>query len=179
MSVFATLLICHLIADFPLQSGRIYEWKTRSALGLSLHTSFHVIVPLLLFEDGLSYWPAFYALALIHYLIDWGKLHLPIRPLTRGFLLDQISHGVSLIPLALLIPSAQTRIPAHLLPWDLFLLAIPAFLLIGWTATLDIREPKPDSRPHTLFTWVRRNALRLSQGWGLAMALWVAWQVWG
>ncbi len=178
MALFATLLISHLIADFPLQAGWIYAWKMRSPLGLTLHAALHAIVPLALFRAPLMWWPAFYALALVHYQIDWAKINHPIRPQTRGFVLDQLSHAVSLIPFIFLIPQAEPVIPARVLALDLILLMLPPLLLLGWTATWDMQEPRPDSRPHTIFTWVRRNALRISQIFGMATVLLVAFQIW-
>ena len=51
MQLFATLLLGHLIADFPLQTDWVVQFKKRHITGLALHASIHVGVTALLIRD--------------------------------------------------------------------------------------------------------------------------------
>lgn len=100
MNLFATLLLGHLIADFPLQTQWVYQFKTRSAAGVALHTAIHVVVAAALIRNPLDHWPLLACLGAAHYLTDWLKLRLSTTTQTVGFLLDQAAHLAAMAILA-------------------------------------------------------------------------------
>jgi hypothetical protein len=163
MDRYLALLIAHILADFPLQAGVIYKWKTASKLGLGLHVAIHMVVMLFMFEDPLSWWPALVALGIIHYLIDWAKLRFPVKPQTLGYIIDQALHAASLIPIALIFRNMQPTIPDQYLVFDFVLAMASPILLMFWTYTWDVREPLPNTRPYSLLTWAKRSLLPISQ----------------
>lgn len=94
------LYLAHLIGDFPLQTNRIYELKSQSNRGILLHVAIHIMVAVILIKNPLPYWRLLLVLGIVHFIIDWTKLHLPGRRQTPGFILDQIAHFLSLILIA-------------------------------------------------------------------------------
>ena len=59
MMTITTLLLAHLVADFPLQTNSIVKMKNEGFKGLGIHVLIHIIVLcLLLIKEPLSqYWP--------------------------------------------------------------------------------------------------------------------------
>lgn len=163
MDRYITLIIAHILADFPLQAGMIYAWKTQSKFGLAIHSSIHLFVVYILFEPPRTWWPALILLLVMHYFIDWAKLRFPIRPQLLGFILDQFWHVLSLIPIAYLFKDMTPKIPQQFLAID-FLLAMSApILLMFWTYALDQNHLKPGDRFFGSVDWSRKNMLRWSQ----------------
>lgn len=177
MDRYLTLLIAHILADFPLQAGVIYTWKTSSKLGLGLHVAIHMVVMLFMFENPLSWWPALVALGIVHYSIDWAKLRVPVRPQTLGYIVDQALHAASLIPIALIFRNMEPTIPERYLVFDFLLAMTSPILLMFWTYTWDVREPVPNTRPYSLWTWAKRRLLPISQWTGFILIGAIAVQV--
>ncbi|MCI0398497.1 MAG: DUF3307 domain-containing protein, partial [Chloroflexi bacterium] len=73
MDTLATLLLAHLIADFPLQTNRIYALKIRSNAGIALHVGIHLAVTILLLKNALADWLLLLILAVSHFTLDWLK----------------------------------------------------------------------------------------------------------
>jgi hypothetical protein len=134
-------------------------------------------VMLLLFEDPLEWWPALVMLGIIHYLIDWGKLQVPIKPQVLGYIADQVMHAASLIPIALLFPGMRPTIPQEFLAYDFLLALVSPVLLLLWTYTWDVREPVPNTRPYSIWTWAKRSLLPMSQWAGFILIGAIAVQV--
>ena len=112
MQLFATLLLGHLIADFPLQTDWVVQFKKRHITGLALHAGIHMGVTALLILDPLRHWPILAILGLAHFATDWLKLRVTVRPQAPGFLIDQAAHlGVIVLiarwasELAVVLPS--------------------------------------------------------------------------
>jgi len=177
MDRYLTLLIAHILADFPLQAGIIYTWKTTSKLGLGIHVAIHLAVMLLLFESPLEWWPALVALGIVHYLIDWAKLRFPIKPQTLGYIVDQALHAASLIPIALIFTDMRPAIPGEFLVFDFILALLSPLLLLFWTYTWDMRDPVPNTRPYSIWTWAKRSLLPMSQWAGFILIGAIAVQV--
>jgi hypothetical protein len=96
--IFGILLLAHIIADFPLQTDRIYRWKQQSAWGLAPHIMVHVVINVLLlspFWRHTQVWIALLALAGAHAVVDRTKVILrrekPIEQLP-AFAVDQVVH---------------------------------------------------------------------------------------
>lgn len=104
LGTLATLLLGHMIADFPLQTNYIYQLKLRSIIGLLLHTATHVGMTALLVRDPYEGWVMLVLIGLAHMAIDWVKqsASFPWFSSRSGamFLLDQLAHGCFLAVLA-------------------------------------------------------------------------------
>lgn len=140
MELFATLLLAHLIADFPLQTNCVFELKVRHWTGIFLHVAIHVFVTALLINDPLRYWPLLAALGAVHFATDWFKLRLPFRFQAAGFILDQIAHVLALVVLAGRWPSATGVLPATLLRPAIAYALIPAALMFLSVLAVDIEQ---------------------------------------
>ena len=167
MNAFFTLLIGHLIADFPLQPDWVYHWKTRHWTGIAFHVSIHVAVTSLLVRDPFSHWPILLSLGLAHFAIDWTKLRFDARLQTPGFLLDQLAHFTTLGLLAALAPGLPVILPATALYPFLLYAALPALLMFVWILALD--AGRNTEHPSSLVHWARRRLLRLSQLAGIPL----------
>src|SRR5262245_36208548 len=97
--MFWALLLCHLIADYPLQTDAMVQAKKRLP-GLTLHVGVHLLT-MLVIVLGLAgaAWraalPAVLAVALLHFGIDFWKNELVrLRPqwVIGGYLQDQVLH---------------------------------------------------------------------------------------
>lgn len=97
---FIALLFAHTLADFAFQTNWIATNK-RNPLALGLHTATVYVTAVA--ATG-SFHPALIALALVHALIDIGKLGMTAiwksSPGLAPFLIDQALHLISLIAFA-------------------------------------------------------------------------------
>jgi len=98
MNLFWLLILAHFIADFPLQSDKIFALKSKYKWGLIPHiiisfiTNLFIAFPYLGFKD---FWFAVLFLAIIHFLLDWLKILFTKKFLNDSmfiFLLDQMLH---------------------------------------------------------------------------------------
>ena len=112
MHLLATLLLGHLIADFPLQTDWVVQFKKRHITGLALHAGIHVGVTALLIQDPFHHWSILVILGLAHFATDWLKLRFTVHSQAPGFLIDQAAHlGVIVLiarwasELAVVLPS--------------------------------------------------------------------------
>ncbi len=166
MDAFVVLLIAHLIADFPLQTGWVYKMKIKSLRGLILHVAMHPVITALLIKDVGQWWGILLGLFGLHFLIDWVKLRIKTKIQVAGFLLDQLAHVVSLIFLASLADGLQSYLPRQFLVPILLGVLVPAFFTFLWVLAMDFK-PKQASVPGVI-VWVRKNMLFMTQVWGLA-----------
>lgn len=117
--VFATLLLGHFIADFPLQTDHIFRLKMRCSLGVLLHVAIHVGIMAVLLQNPLAQWRELLVLGVSHFLIDWLKVHWKTRQEAVSFLLDQVAHALVLALMVLANPALAVReIPLWLLVVD-------------------------------------------------------------
>ena len=177
MDRYLTLFIAHILADFPLQAGVIYEWKTRSKTGLAIHTAIHLIVVFLLFKPPYTWWPALVTLGVLHFFIDWAKLKFPIRPQLLGFIADQVWHALSLIPLALFFTEMEPAIPVEFLPADFIICMAAPILLMFWTYTWDMKSSEPGSQRESVVKWAQKRLLPISQIVGFFSVGIIAFQI--
>jgi hypothetical protein len=98
MNLFWLLILAHFIADFPLQSDKIFALKSKYSWGVLPHifisfmTNLVVAFPYVGFK---KFWLAILFLAISHFLLDWLKVLLTKKLLNDSiftFLLDQILH---------------------------------------------------------------------------------------
>ena len=109
MSTFIVLLLAHLLADFPLQTNRIFRLKITSNVGLALHVLIHVLMAALLLQQPGQYLDLLLALATAHFVTDWLKVRFPTEPQWPGFVLDQVAHLAAIAGLAWWRPTATAR----------------------------------------------------------------------
>jgi hypothetical protein len=166
--LFATLLFAHLVADFPLQTNKIYRWKTEGSAGVALHVAIHLLVTAVLLQEPWRYGALFIILGAAHFVIDWAKVRLPAQRQTPGFVLDQMAHVVTVAILAAMYPTTATVLPGWFLYPALVGALIPAILLLLWTVAIDMgKQDKKDS----LVQWAQRRLLPLSQYVGMILLL--------
>jgi hypothetical protein len=105
--MFWTLLLCHLIADYPLQTDVMVRAKKRLP-GLALHVAVH-LVTMLVIVLGIARleWrtalPAVLAVTVLHFAIDvWKNVLSKLKPqwVIGGYLQDQVLHVASLLLVA-------------------------------------------------------------------------------
>jgi hypothetical protein len=106
MNVIASLILGHLIADFPLQTARIFHWKMKSLKGAFIHSGVHLLVNLVLFYPSFyKVWWALLFLFFIHAFQDHLKVRMGGERINTPtpFLLDQFFHFL-ILGLASLLP---------------------------------------------------------------------------
>ncbi len=171
MTIFTTLLLAHLLGDFPLQTNRIFRMKLQGPKGLALHTAIHVLVTALLIQNFWQVWPALLILGILHFLTDWAKLRYASTPLTPGFVLDQAVHLITLIIIAALSPQIIPVFPLWFLIPAILLASIPAFLTFAYVWASD--QCRANTPPTTTIQWACEQLLPLSQktGWIIVVML--------
>ena len=107
--MFWTILLCHFIADYPLQTDGMVVAK-KSLVGLLMHVSIHFIIIIVILSGflHLSATTAIVlaiAMSLFHFAIDfWKNLLFKLRPdwVIFSYVQDQILHLLSIMLIALL-----------------------------------------------------------------------------
>lgn len=98
MNLFWLLTLAHFIADFPLQSDKIYALKSKHKWGILPHIFISFITNLLVafpFLVHRNFWIAVILLAVSHFLLDWLKILVTKELLSDSlalFLIDQLLH---------------------------------------------------------------------------------------
>ncbi len=174
MEAFYTLLLAHLIGDFPLQTPWVYRWKVRAVWGLFLHAALHVLMGVLLVQGGGQYWRLWLILGILHFTVDWYKLRLTFRPAWKGFLLDQGVHLGILALLAQLQPDLHSLLPLSQLRPLLAYALLPVALMFGWVYASDREHGEAD-----VWHWMRNTFVRYSQISGYVLVLAVFWLLYG
>ena len=139
MNLLLTLLLAHLIADFPLQTNEIFRLKVRHWYGILLHAGIHAIVTAALIINPLEQWSMLLLLWLIHFAIDWLKLRIKFKIQSIGFVLDQIAHILSLIFIAYWATDIQGALPTTFLFIALLYAQIPAALVFLAIISVDLK----------------------------------------
>lgn len=175
MTPFFTLVLAHLIADFPLQTNRIYAMKLKSSRGIAFHVLIHVAITALLIKEPLSHLPLFIILASTHFLIDWLKLRYPIQHHVAGFLLDQAAHFTVLGFLAVVSTTVLPVLPVWLLVVALIYAFVPPIIMFLWLLAIDKNPVKKHKFGRV--KWCQRNLLPISHHAGLPLLVGVALRI--
>jgi hypothetical protein len=88
--IFLWLTIAHLIADFPLQTNRVFSVRYKYKFGGLIHVAIHFIVGLALlvpFLGSIKFWLLYTVITVAHYFIDTIK-----KKNIWAFFGDQLSH---------------------------------------------------------------------------------------
>ena len=166
MSTFLILLLAHLLADFPLQTNRVFRLKITSNAGLALHVLIHLLMAMLLLQQPVQNLDLLLALGLAHFVTDWIKVRFPTEPQWPGFVIDQMAHLAAIIGLARWHPDVTAVLPLWLmLPLILFVL-LPAVLMLLWVWANDAQQQNRFRQSRSVY-WASRRLLTISQrtGW--------------
>ncbi|MBV7332755.1 DUF3307 domain-containing protein [Chloroflexi bacterium TSY] len=164
MYLTATLLLGHLLADFPLQTNWIFKMKSKNWLGVALHAAIHVLTTALLLKSSSELWPLLFALGALHFLCDWAKLHYTSQNQLIPFLVDQIAHLFVLVLLAVRFPFAEPVLPAWIVYPAVVYGFVPAILIFVSIMATDIaRQQEPR---HAFLKWAHHRGLSVSQAVG-------------
>jgi hypothetical protein len=140
MDLLATLILAHLIADFPLQTDWIFRLKSRHWAGVLLHAAIHAGVTALLLQNPPRHWPMLVTLGGIHFITDWLKLRVKFKLRSPGFILDQAAHGLALLLLATWpVQMAGILPPIYLYPAVAYA-TLPALLMLLSVLADDLQE---------------------------------------
>jgi len=176
MNLLAALLLSHLVADFPLQTNRIYKLKNESGLGIALHAAIHVILAAFLIKQPLTVWPLLVVLGMLHFLIDLVKVRMPQKPQSIGFLIDQIAHIIVLKGLADRWANTTGSVLSLsiLMPMIIYGIFI-AILVFLWVLANDLAMSEISHKSYV--QWTKNYLLQVSQyaGWPLVFSLVVYW----
>jgi hypothetical protein len=172
MESFLTLLLAHLIADFPLQTDGVYRFKARSWVGVAVHSLIHVLAAMLLVRGSGQYLPAWIFLLVTHFLTDFIKLRVKTRLMSTGFLVDQLAHLVVVILIAAWHPGMQSVLPTWLLLVALAYAWVPATLMFLWVYSNDLAKDAATNQERA--AWMQQNLLRFSQVSGYPLVALVA-----
>jgi len=168
MTTFPILLLAHLIADFPLQTNRIYILKTQGNKGLALHVAIHILVAAVLLQRPWQYFPLLLVYGLIHFAVDWLKVRKSTSRQTVGFLLDQAAHLATILVLSYWQPHLHAVLPLWLLWLGIFIALLPAILTLLWVMANDLKGSCPEN---ATLTWASHRLLPLSQKIGSGFVL--------
>jgi hypothetical protein len=168
MKTLAVLLLAHLIADFPLQTNRVFRMKLAGIRGLYVHTFIHLLTAAFLIRNPWHYWQILLILVVTHFATDWTKIQLQRldKPFLPGFVIDQIVHILIIILIANWQPNLPSILPMEVI-WPIILfVSAPALLMLGWVWAND--RCQQHQRPYQRgVQWACRVLLPLSQqvGW--------------
>ncbi len=183
MNLFFTLLLAHLIADFPLQVDWVYRFKRRCTLGVAFHAGIHVVVTALLIRSPLQHWPELLVLGLAHMGADWIKLRFSTTIQSPYFMMDQAIHIGILIAAAKWAGGIEGVLPPGFLYPACLYAAIPAVLMFLSVLANDLNRRKYPSgvsrplylRPSTIsnkvINWSQQRMLVISQIVGMPLLI--------
>ncbi len=171
MNLLATLILAHLIADFPLQTNGIFRLKSTHWLGILLHATVHCLVAAFLIDNPVAHWQLLVSLGVIHFGIDWFKLQGQIRFESLGFVLDQLAHVLSLVVLARWpwSPAVDGLLRPTMLYLAVGYAMLPALLMFLSVLSRDLAQFTADSPPGVESQAVRLRSLSQTAGLPLAV----------
>ena len=166
MSTFLALLLAHLLADFPLQTNRIFRLKISGNRGLFVHVLIHIMMAAILLQHPDQYWDLLLALGLAHFVTDWVKVRFPGNPQWPGFVLDQLAHLVAIFLLSLWRPGVMAVLPLWIMIPLIFLVLWPALLMLVWVWANDVQQQTRYQESRSVH-WASSRLLTISQrtGW--------------
>ena len=170
MNTFIILALAHLIADFPLQTNRVFKLKNEGHLGLLIHVIIHLLVASLLISQPWRYWSALAFLGVAHYLTDWAKLRLPDSNQPASFLVDQLIHFITIGIIALWLPTLPAVLPMWLMVIGLVLAFIPGIMTFLWVLAINL-DCESELAKCGPVVWTCRQLLPISQRMGGAVVL--------
>ena len=173
MTTAFTLLLAHLLGDFPLQTDKIFKLKTQSNFGLAIHVAIHLGVTALLIHRPLTYWPILLILGIAHFTTDWVKLNFPSKNQAAGFLWDQLVHYITILLIGLWVPDLPAILPTWIMIPAIILAFIPAIMTFFWVWATQIQHASLENESICI-TWASVSLLPMSQRIGQIIILVIA-----
>ena len=196
MHLLTTLLLAHLLADFPLQTNALAKLKRASLTGVFIHVLIYVLITTLVMREPARYWALIGGLGGVHFLIDSIKMRytheqheqvLPRQcahiftcafPLSQQsleicyFVLDQCFHFLSIGLAAYLATVCYAKLPQSILPYEITLVAVGfalllAFMVFCWVWVNSLSEEQV--KRHIVLQWAKHQMLALEQSIGLLL----------
>ncbi len=168
-NIFATLLLAHLLADYPLQTNWMVQAK-RTWPGLTLHVGIHLAVMLVLTAPSFAQsWPFLLMLAALHFAIDSLKNILACRRphwVTGPYLFDQFLHLLAIgLVAALMAHAVPAGNPLIGYSWTVYAIG---FVLVTYvwfiTERIVVYANADYQREITAQKWTRMSARTLLLG---------------
>ncbi|MGH6636235.1 MAG: DUF3307 domain-containing protein [Gammaproteobacteria bacterium] len=181
--MFWALLLCHLVADYPLQSNAIVQAKTRLP-GLIWHVTIHLITMLvvilgLLGSDWSVALPAIVVLTGLHFVIDlWKNVLSRLRPrwVIFSYLKDQVLHLLSILAIAYW--AEQSGGPSMFINQTTWIVPIIGFVLVTHAWFITERVLAHRNEPYQ--EWVNEQSWSRMVGRAAMFSAWFAgWNPWG
>lgn len=181
--MFWTLLLCHFLADYPLQSKAIVQAKARLP-GLIWHVTIHLITMLVVIRGLLGLdWsvalPAIMALTGFHFVIDaWKNVLSKLRPrwVIFSYLQDQVLHVLSILAIAYW--AERSGGPPMFLNETAWIIPTIGFVLVthAWFITERILAHR--NEPYQ--QWLNEQSWSRMVGRAAMLSAWfVGWSLWG
>lgn len=172
MHLLTTLLLAHLLADFPLQTNALAKLKRVSLTGVLIHVLVYVLITALIIREPIRYWVLIVGLGIVHFLIDSLKLRYQHWLETFYFVIDQCLHLISIAIATYLAIIYYPELPQSILPYDVTLFAvccafILAFMVFCWVWVNSLKEEQV--KRHCLLQWAKHQMLDLEQRMGLLL----------
>lgn len=166
MTTFLALLLAHLLADFPLQTNRIFRLKIAGNLGLALHVLIHLLMASLLIQQPAQHLDLLLVLGVAHFATDWVKLRFSKDPQWPGFVLDQLAHLSAIALLAWWQPGVTAVLPLWIMLPLIVLVLLPAVLMLLWVWANDAQQQSRFHQSRSVH-WASSRLLTISQrtGW--------------
>lgn len=159
-SLFASLLLAHLVADFPLQTNTIFRLKAESSFGIGLHVFIHVLVMICVIEPSLHMCGLLASIAVLHFGCDWLKVQYTDPNDIISFCVDQLGHVAILTAGCQVFAMAQSRLSLRFTLPALIYVAIPAAVVLMFVLGNDLKGR--GLRCPRVVEWSRLNGLALS-----------------
>ncbi|MGH8605025.1 MAG: DUF3307 domain-containing protein, partial [Gammaproteobacteria bacterium] len=181
--MFWALLLCHFVADYPLQSKAVVQAKTRLP-GLIWHVTIHLITMLvvilgLLGSDWSVALPAILTLTGFHFVIDlWKNILSRLRPgwVIFSYLQDQVLHFLSILAIAYW--AEQSGGPSLFLNETLWI--VPMIGFVSVTHAWFITERILTYRNQLYQQWLNEQSWSRMVGRAAMFSAWFAgWSFWG
>ncbi len=128
-SVLASLLLGHLLADFPLQTNGIYKLKQKGLIGHIPHVLIHMIMSLVLLPGLIQRFNLLLLLGTGHFIIDVLKPYWGFERTSKAFVFDQGLHALFLLIIARPAKDLSPILPLYILVFLLFVAFVPALLM--------------------------------------------------
>ena len=170
MTTVITLLLGHLLGDFPLQTNKVFKLKTQGNFGLSIHVAIHLLVTAILIHQPWRYWPVLLVLGLAHFMTDWIKLNYPGKNQAIGFVLDQLIHYITILLISNWVPDLPAILPIWIMIPAIALAFIPAIMTFFWVWANQVKQINLENEP-VCITWASVSLLPISQRLGQLITL--------
>ncbi len=172
MHLFATLLLAHLFADFPLQTNGLAKLKKERLAGVFIHVLIYVAITAMVLREPLHYWHLIVGLGTVHFIIDALKAQSTPRLETFYFVLDQSLHLLSIAIATYVALRWWANPPQSSLSADIVFLALGCALILAgmvfcwvWVNSLGEEQVKQ----HFLLLWIKQQMLVLEQRIGFVL----------